>query len=189
VAAIDFGTVPPPGVGAGWQKSAWDVKWTPSVAAPERAFFEVYGDGGAPVARFVALYVTAGLHNNLARGQNAVADFDFWSLRNSGSVRARIAGHEAAVTTTSIERRGKRLLIWSFYVVGNDIIGSRARVKLAQLRELFGKPNPLGAFVAIAADDSDPSHPAADTLAHFLESMPAVPDYFRSLTTGHAGGR
>ena len=188
--AIDLAAAPAPAVDAGWHRSTWDINWKPNIVGPDRDFLDVFADdGGPPVARYVALYVTAGLHNNLARGQNEIADFEVWNLRRTGLVHTRIGGRDVTVVATAIERSNRRLLIWSFYVVGGDIIASRAGVKLEQLRGLLRKATPIAGFVAIAADDSNPARPAAMTLNRFLQAMPPLPAYFQTLASDQTASR
>jgi exosortase A len=188
-ATIDLAAAPSPEVDDGWRKSDWQFDWKPSVHAPDREFLDAFDDAGAHVARYVALYVTAGLHNNLARGQNEIADFERWHLIGTGRAQARIGGKDVTVETTAVETHGRRLRIWDFYIVDNEIVAGRTAAKFAQLRGLLTNRSPMAAFVAIAADDSDPARPAAEALTRFLDAMPAWPRYFQTLTSGKPTGR
>ncbi len=180
-AAIDLVAAPPPGMDASWQKVSWDVGWKPVIVAPDRESFELFADESARVARYMALYVTAGLHNNLARGQNQLADFERWHIAGGGRARAKVGGKDVTVDATKIERNGRQLLVWDFYVIDGEIIAGRTEAKLTQLRGLFSKQSPIAAFVAVAADNSDPTHPAAAVLARFLEDMPPLGPHLQTL--------
>jgi exosortase A len=180
-AAVDLAVAPAPGVGASWRPTNWDAGWKPAIIAPDRDSFEAFTDGGTRVARYVGLYLVAGLHNNLGRGQNQIADFERWHLIGGGRTHARIAGKDVVVDVTKIEQSGRKLLLWDFYVVDDEVIAGRAEAKLRQLRGLFSKQSPIAAFVAIAADNSDPAHPADAVLARFLDEMSPLGAYFETL--------
>lgn len=83
-AAVDLAAAAAPGVDGRWHKDAWDIDWKPVIVSPDREFFDTFADGSAHVARYVAVYAIAGLHNNLARGQNGLADFERWHIAEAG---------------------------------------------------------------------------------------------------------
>ncbi len=180
-AAIDLGASSPPRVAGAWRETSSNMHWKPNILEPDREFLDEFANGDARVARYVALYRTGGLHNNLARGLNEIADFQYWRLAGTGEAQATIDGKNVTVATTEIAANGHRVLVWDFYVVGNAIVAGRAEAKLAQLRGLLDPTGHVAAFVALAADDTDPQHPAADTLARFVQDIAPLRPYLQSL--------
>jgi exosortase A len=140
--------------------------WKPVIHDADRDYVQVYSNGRADVLLYVALYKDAGLHNNLVRGTNDIADGKRWTLGASGALTASIGGIESPVATSTIMGRGGRLLVWHFYVVQGRIAASPLRAKLLQLRQLFLPRTGVDAFVAVAADEASGNAP--DTLEAFL---------------------
>lgn len=180
-AAVDFATAAPPGVGAAWQPTTLDTHWAPDVIGPDRIFLQEFGQDGARVVRYVALYRIGGLHDNFARGLNRIADFNDWRLVGTGKAQATIAGRRVTVGTTEIQGGGRRLQVWDFYLVDGAIVSGRVHAKLRQLEGLLGRQSPIAAYIAIAADDGDPRHPAAAALRQFLASMPPLAPYLAAV--------
>ncbi len=178
---IDLAAAPAPGVASAWRAAPVTEPWQPVVINPDRAYLQGFGDGSAHVIRYVALYAVGGLHNNLGRGYNEIADFEHWRLVAQGQTPAKIDGKDAVVGTTVIESNVRRLLIWDFYVVGDAIFAGRTAAKLAQLRGLVSHESPVTAFVAVAADATDSRAAAAAVLARFLAQAPPLHPYLHGL--------
>jgi len=178
--AIDLAAVPAPGVASGWRAATVDAPWKPVVLDPDREYLQGFDGAGGRVIRYVALYAVGGVHDNLGRGYNDIADFDKWRLVSRGEARARVDGKDVTVGTTTIAGYGRRLLVWDFYVVGNAIYAGRAEAKLAQLRNLIGHQNRVVAFVAVATDEPD-TGTAAAVLARFLEAAAPIEPYLQNL--------
>jgi EpsI family protein len=182
--AIDLAAASPPGIGAAWRAISSDIPWQPAVVGPDRDFLGEFANENGRVVRYVALYRIGGLHDNLARGLNEIADFRHWRLAGSGRARATIGGKNVTVDTTELESKDHRLQVWDFYLVGGRIVAGRAAAKLAQLRGLLGGQDRVAAFVAVAAEDGDPHHPAAASLARFLDDMAPLAPYAHRLGGG-----
>ena len=170
-----------PAVAAPWQPAAAGTAlWQPRINAPDRAFRDAFGDGGATVMRYVALYRTGGLHDNLVRGLNEVADPELWSTASRGTASIHVAGRAITVASTELEQGGHRLLVWSFYVLGDRILASPMQAKLAELKGLIGGRS-LAAFVAIATVETGHAADAQRTLGAFLDGMSPLEPYLDAL--------
>lgn len=155
--------------------------WKPVVFHPDLEFHDAFANDGGSVIRYVALYAAAGLDDNLARGQNEIADPDLWTLLGRGSAAATLDGRKVTVATTEIKYMTHRLLVWHFFAVGDRIVASPMQAKLARLRGLLGGGRPVAAFVAVAAEDGDPTHPAAAQLQGFLADMAPLGPYLQAV--------
>jgi exosortase A len=145
--------------------------WKPAIQQPDREFLGVFGENGHIVAQYVALYNTAGFHNNLVRGTNEVADTRYWQVGTTGRAQARIGGGEATVATTEITGNGKRFLVWHFYIVDGKVIASPMRAKLEQLRNLFGSGDDVAAYVALLTEKTADGAEADQALQDFVTAM------------------
>ncbi|HUZ73894.1 MAG TPA: exosortase A [Stellaceae bacterium] len=184
VSAIDLAAAPAPGVAGAWHTTQVDAPWKPVVVAPDRTYLQGFDDGSGHVIRYVALYTVGGLHDNLGRGFNEIADFEHWRLVARGHARTRIDGKAVTVATTQIENSAHRLLIWNFYVVGDAIFAGRIEAKLAQLRGLVGHASPVVAFVAVAAEEPESPAAAAAVLTRFLSESSPIEPYLHRLAAG-----
>jgi len=147
--------------------------WQPVVEGPDGKYVGVYNNGSANVLLYLAYYREAGLHNNLVRGDNDIADEKRgWHVVKSGSAVAQINGGERDVATTEIASgAARRLMVWHFYVVDGRIAASPLRAKLLQLRGLFTSGGGTNAFVAVAADEMAGADRAQAALHDFLASF------------------
>jgi len=161
-----------PAVAAPWRPDPFAVTlWQPLISAPDRAFHDAFNDGAATVIRYVALYATGGVHDNLVRADNEIADPKRWNIASRGTAIARIGGHDASVASTEIEGGNHRLLVWSFYVLDGRIAAGPMQVKLAELRGLLHGPS-SASYVAIATDEGIGRAAAArQVLQKFLDAM------------------
>lgn len=178
-AAIDLARAPAP-----WMTAAWAASppapndWAPLVANPDHAFRETFSDGQNRVMRFVALYATGGLHNNLVRSVNTIAPEPRWHQASAYPTSVTIAGTTTTLQASEIEDSQRRLLVWQFYVVGGRIVSSPLAAKLTQLKGLVAGGSGISAYVAIAVPAG---RDAAAVLARFVGDMAPLGDYLRSL--------
>ncbi len=171
----------PPPVAAPWTPiAARAIDWKPVIVGPDREFHGAFKDGGETVLRYVALYKTAGFHNNLVRGDNELADGEAWNVATTGRTQANIGGSPATVGTADIQGGGRRLLVWDFYVVNGTVVGSPTRAKLAQLRGLCGGEDTVAALVVRAAERT-PDRPPEQALQDFLTAMGPPAAYLHGL--------
>lgn len=146
------------------------IDWQPVVEDPDGKYVGAYKNGSADVLLYIAFYREAGLHNNLVRGDNNIADEKRgWHVVKNGDAVADIGGRKVEIATTEIAgSAGRRLLVWHFYVVGGRIAARPLRAKLLQLRNLFTSGSTADGFVAIAADEMAGADMAQAALRAFL---------------------
>ena len=174
----------PDGMEAPTMIAAWrpaegaEVLWQPKILAPDRAFHDAFRYGAATVIRYVAVYATSGVHDNLVRSDNEIADPRFWNIAARGTASIHLNGGTVTVASTELEQKGHRLLVWSFYVLGDRILASPMQAKLAELRGLFRRDS-VAAYIAVATNEAEPGAAAAQqTLQNFLDDMAPL-DYGR----------
>jgi exosortase A len=175
-------SVAAPAVSAPWRPDTTaDATWQPLILAPDHAFRDAFSDDGATVMRYLALYRTGGLHDNLVRSTNEIADPKVWNLASHGTATVRVDGRDVTVASTEIEREGRRLLVWSFYALGDTIIASPLEAKLAELRGLVGRRS-LSAFLAVATDETGGAAQAQHALQNFLDGMTPIGRYLDAIS-------
>ena len=148
--------------------SAFD--WEPVVEHPDGKYLRAFDSGNADVLLYVAFYREAGLHNNLVRSQNDIANEQRgWHLIKNGTANTKIDGRGSEVAVTEIAgMSGRRILVWHFYVVGGRIAAHPLKAKLLQLQNLFTNTGGTDAFVAVAADETAGIDRAQNALRIFL---------------------
>ncbi len=171
--------IEPPAVSAAWRPAQGaEALWQPMILVPDRAFHDAFSDGAATVIRYVAVYATSGVHDNLVRSDNEIADPKRWNIAARGTASIHFNGGTISVASTELEQNSHRLLVWSFYVLGDHIVASPMQAKLAELRGLFRRDS-VAAYVAVATDEAEPGAAAArQTLQNFLDDMAPL-DYGR----------
>jgi EpsI family protein len=180
-AASSLADAAPSPPAAPWSKAdARALGWTPMIHDADRQFFAAFKGDGNTVLRYVALYKTAGFHNNIVRGDNKLADGHVWNAAIFGRTQAEIGGRAATVGTAEVQGEGRRLLIWDFYIVNGTVMASPMQAKLAQLRGLLGGGDTVAAFVALAAEKT-PDRPPEQALQDFLMAMGPPGAYLQPL--------
>ncbi len=177
-----------PAVAPPWSPLAADG-WSPLIVAPDRAFRDGFSGDGYVVQRYVALYVSAGRHNNLVRSDNRLADETRWTRTGTGHALVDFHGEMVSVNTEELKSGGDRRLIWSFYVVDGKITASAVTAKLRQAGAALTGRSRLSAFVALAVEmqpgDNDPAAP----LREFLAASEPLDSYLARLAEAAAASR
>lgn len=133
------------------------------------------------VTRYVALYRRRMLQDNLVRGDNRIADENRWQRLGSGETSVMVHGHIWRVATAELGRGISRLLVWDFYVVDGQIVAGATTAKVMEARSAFFGGTPISAYVAIAASEDDPTHPARQALTRFVNAMVPPAAYLKKL--------
>ena len=127
---------------------------------------------------YIASFREVGLHNNLVRGQNDIADeMHGWHLVKDSDTVADIGGRKSEIATSEIAGDAeRRLLVWHFYIVDGRIAAGPLGAKLLQLRNLFTSGVNTDSFVAVAAEEGQSPDRAQAALRAFLADFtpPAV---------------
>ena len=168
-----------PAVAVAWRPAPGaEARWQPVIFDADRTFHDAFTKGDATVVRYVALYRAGGLHDNLVRGLNTIADPKLWDIAARDTQSSHLHGAAVTVASTEVQQNGHRLLVWSFYVLGDRIVASPMQAKLAELRGLFRRGS-VAAYIAVATDEAAPGAAAArQTLQNFLDDMAPL-DYGR----------
>jgi exosortase A len=180
-ASVSLADVGPPQVAPPWRASPGASPWRPIIFAASRTFLGEFTNGGARVTRYVALYRRRLLRDNLVRGENRIADEKRWVLLGSGEAAVTVQGRIWHVATTELGRGIRHLLVWHFYVVDGRVVAGPSMAKLWDARAALFGGAPVSALYAVAATEDDPSHPAGQVLAQFLNAMPPPANYLRRL--------
>jgi EpsI family protein len=144
--------------------------WQPVVQQPDRRYVATFEKGTAHVLLYIASYRDVGLHNNLVRGQNDIADeAQGWHLVKNGDAVTDIGGRKSEIATSEIARSAEhRLLVWHFYIVNGRIAAGSLRAKLLQVRNLFTGGAGRDSFVAVAAEEGASADTAQAEIRAFL---------------------
>jgi EpsI family protein len=152
------------------------------VSGANREFLdELQEPGSGVVTRYVALYRLRAIGNSLTTTENRLVDNVRWHMAEWGRTEVSLHGQRTAVTAAEIVSGQRRLLVWSFYVVGDRITAGLIEAKLLQARAVLLERQPVAAFVAISASMGDPIDPAEGQLTRFLAASEPFPEYIESL--------
>src|SRR5208282_4903440 len=174
---------------APWRRLASESDgWKPKVIGADCEFFETFSDGESVVRRFLALYAPHGLVSNLVRSQNRLSDETLWRSALGGQREVRTRSGAFTVNTADVAAGERRLLVWSFYLVGDAALASPLAARLRQARAILLGRRGYSAFVALAADVPDPAAPPLESLTRFLDAITPFSDYGKPARTGAAIG-
>jgi exosortase A len=165
-----------PAVAPPWQRSeAAAEDWRPILVTPDREFRDAWTADGRDVQRYIALYVTAGRHNNLVRSQNRIADEEHWGRADVGRVHVMVGGADAVMNSATLTAGSHRLLVWYAYVIDGRVTASALDAKLRQARAILSGQRTASAFLAMATEASSDADRAAATLRDFAAAT-ALPE-------------
>ena len=160
-----------------WQITQQLADWRPKIVGADGQILQSFSDGRNTVDRYVALYVSRGMHNNLGRDLDQVADGVQWRRAGSRQATVKVGDVEYSINATEIRWGEKERLVWSFYVVDGKPVAHALGAKLRQAyTDLIGRGR-VAAFVAISTPMLDATAPAADVLRAFLNSSRSLDTY------------
>jgi exosortase A len=171
------GWAPDPEIG-----NAWD--WRPRIVGTDGSLYSFYRhaagpDDGAPVGLYLGVYRTQRQGAELVTSANVMVTEDD-SLWKDTLVRPRqvtlSSGEEIPLEQHLLSsRRGERLLVWTWYLVGDSHTANPYLAKLLEAKSrLFGARGEA-ALIAVAAPYDEQPETAAAVLTSFLDAMfPAI---------------
>lgn len=168
--------LPPPA--SPWEKTDEAAEWQPLVVGADRQLLETFSNGKSKVERYVALYTAHGTHDNLGRDLDQVADGKTWKRVSGGYTKISIDGSRYSLDSTVIRSGRQDRLVWSFYIVDGQPIGSALEAKFREAFATLVGRGRVAAFIAISTPIADPSTPASSILTRFMASMPSLDGYF-----------
>jgi exosortase A len=152
--------------------------WRPVMRTPDREFVDSFSDGVHTATRYLALYDMKGFHSNLIRSVTGIADETRLQVVEKGQAIVQFGGRDETVSVSEVLGQGRKLLVWHFYVVDGQVVPSPSRAKLAQLKGLIGHHEELGAFMAVAVNESGIEQPS-DILKSFFAASPSLRPYLQ----------
>jgi EpsI family protein len=165
-----------PATSQGWrlaQTSFWD--WRPNVLGTDGERFGFYvSDEGIPISLYLGVYRTQRQGAELLSSQNqmVVQKHPVWSDKEQTSRRIQLQGDTIAINQSRLEsRRAERLLVWSWYRVGDRHTANPYLGKVLEaLSRLFGLRRD-GTLIAIAAPYEGKIASAEEILQAFVDQM------------------
>jgi EpsI family protein len=136
----------------------------------DREIIETYRDGTALVTQFVAMYRLPARGSGLTKSLKTIADPDTWHVVETWTAPVVIDGMATSVDMAWITRRGRRRLVWYFYIVDDRATANTFEAKLLQVRTALVGGDHFGEFLAISTESNDDATAAA-TLTRFLKTM------------------
>jgi exosortase A len=169
---------------AGWvlapDMDAWD--WRPRVVGTDGSLYAFYlpdvPASAAPVGLYVGVYRTQRQGAELVTSTNVMIEQEHpvWSDTLVRPRRVTLDSGELAVDQHLLSsRRGQRLLVWSWYLVGDTHTANPYLAKLLEAKSRLLGHRGEAALIAVAAPYDEQPDTAAATLKAFLNAMlPAV---------------
>lgn len=180
VASVDLR----PPVGTGWvveADPAWD--WRPRVVGTDGSLYTFYqrgmGPDAVPVGLYLGVYRTQRQGAELVTSANVMVteDNEVWK---DTLVRPRrvvlSSGREIALEQHLLSsRRGERLLVWTWFLVGDWHTANPYLAKLLEAKSRLFGDHGQAALIAVAAPYDEKPETAARVLTDFLDAMfPAI---------------
>jgi exosortase A len=168
----------------GWalapELDAWD--WRPRVVGTDGSLYAFYrpegGDAGIPVGLYVGVYRTQRQGAELVTSANVMIEQDhpIWSDTLVRPRRVMLDSGELRLNQhLLLSRRGQRLLVWDWYLVGDRHTANPYLAKMLEAKSRLSGRHGEAALIAVAAPYDEQPETAAAALTAFLNAMlPAV---------------
>jgi EpsI family protein len=173
-----------PGSNAGWTESRrehWD--WRPHIvgADGERYDFFVQDEGGVPVGLYLGIYRAQRQDAELLNWQNQmVPEKDpLWRDKQQIQRPILVDGEEMLANQSRLasNRTGSRLLVWSWYRIGEYYTANPYVGKLAEVWSLFSSGRRDGSLIVVAAPYIDDEVTAERAMQSFINALlPGIED-------------
>jgi EpsI family protein len=180
VAPVDVQAPRAPGWTLQTGAEAWD--WRPRIVGTDGSIYAFYRpDGDArskPVGLYLGVYRTQRQGAELVTSSNVMIEqkHPLWSDTLVRARRVDLQSGELGLEQHLLSsRRGERLLVWTWYLVGDQRTANPYLAKLLEAKSrLFGNRGEA-ALVAVAAPYDEQPERAAEVLTAFLDALlPAI---------------
>ncbi|WP_296897024.1 exosortase C-terminal domain/associated protein EpsI, partial [Thiohalocapsa sp.] len=159
---------------------AWD--WRPRVVGTDGSVYAFYraeaGDSDVPIGLYLGVYRTQRQGAELVTSANVMIEqqHPVWSDTMVRPRRIALPTGELALEEHHLSsHRGQRLLVWTWYLVGDHRTANPYLAKLLEAKSRLSGNRGEAALVAVAAPYDERPEEAAGVLTAFLETMlPAV---------------
>jgi len=176
VATVDL--QPPRAPGWSLQPGADGWDWRPRILGTDGslyAFYRAAGEAGsAPVGLYIGVYRTQRQGAELVTSANVMIEQEHpvWSDTMVRGRRVDLDSVELALEQHLLSsRRGERLLVWTWYLVGDQRTANPYLAKLLEAKSRLSGNRGEAALIAVAAPYDEQPERAADVLSAFLDSM------------------
>ncbi len=143
-----------PRPGIGWQsvtEPRWD--WRPVSRRPDRASLQFYAAGDQVVALYVFQHFQQERGSELIRGLDSfVARDGIWRVTTRDLESVNLGSDSVAVDRVSLAGGGKKLLVWSWYRIGEHYTTNRYEAKIWELIEQLSFSDRGSAHIVLATD-------------------------------------
>jgi exosortase A len=170
-------TLQPPQA-AGWElrpdAEIWD--WRPRVVGTDGSLYAFYrqDDGGMPVGLYVGVYRTQRQGAELVTSANVMVteQHPVWNDIMVRPRRAALGAGELALEQHLLSsHRGERLLVWTWYLVGDRHTANPYLAKLLEAKSRLMGDHGEAALIAVAAPYDEKPEAAVAVLSSFLDAM------------------
>jgi EpsI family protein len=177
---LEPGAEPGSGPGAEPGAEAWD--WRPRVVGTDGSVYAFYraeaGDSDVPVGLYLGVYRTQRQGAELVTSANVMIEqqHPVWSDTMVRPRRIALPTGDLALEEHHLSsHRGQRLLVWTWYLVGDHRTANPYLAKLLEAKSRLSGNRGEAALVAVAAPYDERPEEAAGVLTAFIETMlPAV---------------
>jgi exosortase A len=188
--ATGAAVVAAPAAGAGWKatdREAWD--WRPHIVGADGERYDFYtDDGGTPVGLYLGAYLSQRQDAELLSSQNqmVVQKHPVWSDKEQTTRQITIAGQPYQVNQSRLaSQTGRRLLVWSWYRIGDRYTGNPYVGKLFEAATLLFHGRRDGSMIVVAAPYTEHEEKAAEALQGFIDAMlPSIEKTLEEATKG-----
>ena len=174
-APVDFPEPLPP-----WHPLTDAAEWKPALVGADRELLDSFSDGSSTVERYVALYTSHG-DDNIVRNLGRSAGPAAWERAGTSNGTVEIGGQAYPAEIGELRSGGRGRLVWSFYIVGGNVVASTLWAKLSEgYNSLIGRGQTV-AYVALSTPVEDQNGDPSATLRRFAASLPPLDRYVASV--------
>jgi exosortase A len=176
VSATRAAVVAAPAAAAGWKVNegeSWD--WRPHIVGADGERYDFYkDDGGTPVGLYLGVYLSQRQDAELLSSQNQMVEqkHPVWSDKEQTTRQIALAGESYRVNQSRLaSSTGQRLLVWSWYRVGDRYTGNPYVGKLLEAAALLFHGRRDGSMIVMAAPYTEREEKATEALQGFIDAM------------------
>jgi exosortase A len=148
--------------------------WQPQFAGADRQIDQSYEKAGREIGLHIGLYARERQGAKAVTVEHNFTPEDRWKLGETKAVEVEAGGRRVKVISQRLSAPGRYRLIWYWYWVGGEFVGSPYAAKWLQTRALLMGGNPAAAIVAVSAEYPPSLGEPASLFRDMVAAMPAM---------------
>jgi exosortase A len=148
--------------------------WKPVFAGADRQIDQLYERSGRSIGLHIGLYARERQAAKAVTVEHDLTAEGEWSLGDKKTAVVNVNGRQVTVISQRLSAPGRYRLVWYWYWVGGEFVGTPYAAKWLQIKNMLTAGNPATAIVAVSAEYPPVLGEPADLFRDMMAAMPAV---------------